>query len=474
MARLIGLDVGTSGTKAILIDETGAVLKSAASAHTLEVTQPGWAEQDPRQWRHAAFDCLEQIGLNDVDAIGLTGQMHGSVFLDKNGEVVRPALLWCDQRTVQECSEIESAVGAERLRNITGNPALTGFQLPKTLWLRNNELSRFQQVERVLLPKDYIRKELTGVEAADVSDASGVGCLNVRERNWSTEVLLDLELDPRLLPPVVESAEQTGAHQGIPVAGGGGDQAAAAIGTGAVTPGLVSISLGTSGVVFEANDGPPAYKTDAVHEFCHTNGRWHRMGVMLSCGGAVRWARDTFFGEDAGWDDFNCEAERAPAGSEGVLFLPHLTGERCPYVDPSARGVFEGLSLASGRGHLARAVIEGVCFGLAECLELMNPGQKPDVVRVNGGGASSALWLQILSDVMGCPVETLETDEGPAFGAAILGGVAGGVWSSVSEGVEAAVRVKKTINPSGQDYSLALERHRSLYPVLARWRGANS
>ncbi len=465
MARLIGLDIGTSSAKAVAIDEKGTLLGMASREYPLSVPQPGWAEQNPVDWWEAAEACLDDLKADQSDAVGLTGQMHGSVFLDSNDEVIRPALLWCDQRTVLECEEAESRVGPQRLRQITGNPALTGFQLPKVLWLRNNEPEAYGRLKSVLLPKDYIRLKLTGLKVTEVSDASGVGILDVRKRTWSPEVLAALDLPASLFPEVVESREQTGVWQGVPVAAGGGDQAAAALGTGAVTPGLVSISLGTSGVVFEAFDQMPSAQTDAIHDFCHASGAWHRMGVMISCGGAVRWCRDVFYPD--GYDAMNREAEAAGRGASGVLFAPYLSGERCPYVDPLVRGGFAGLALSHTRGDMARAVFEGVTFGLKGCLDLMNPGVQPQKVRVTGGGAKSRLWVQILADVLGCPCQLLRSDEGPAYGAAILGGLSAGVWKDVIDASEAAVQVREEVNPSGLDYSREYQAFSALYPLLS-------
>lgn len=465
MARLIGLDIGTSSAKAVAIDEKGTLLGIASREYPLSVPQPGWAEQNPDDWWHAAEACLAELKADQADAIGLTGQMHGSVFLDSEDQVIRPALLWCDQRTSAECAEIESRVGPEKLRQITGNPALTGFQLPKVLWLRNNEPAAFSRLSSVLLPKDYIRLKMTGLKLTEVSDASGIGALDVRKRAWSPEVLAALDLPSSFFPDVVESREQTGTWRGVPVVGGGGDQAAAAVGTGAVTPGLVSVSLGTSGVVFEAFDQMPSSQTDAIHDFCHATGAWHRMGVMISCGGAVRWCRDTFYPE--GYDAMNRDAEASGVGAGGVLFAPYLSGERCPYVDPFVRGGFTGLALNHTRGDMARAVFEGVTFGLKGCLDLMNPGVAPQRVRVTGGGAKSRLWVQMLADVLGCPCQLLTSDEGPAYGAAILGGLSAGVWKDVVEASEAAVQVREEVNPSGLDYSQGYQAFSALYPLLS-------
>lgn len=468
MAKLIGIDVGTSALKGIAIDEKGSVTASSSHEYDLQVPQSGWAEQAPDDWWAAAEKCLCDLNAENADAIGLTGQMHGSVFLDRDGNVIRPALLWCDQRTTKECAEIEEKVGPEKLRQITGNPALTGFQLPKILWLRNNEPEAFARLAKVLLPKDFIRYRMTGVMATEVSDASGVGALDVRARNWSQEVFEALDLDPGLFPEVFESAEASSRWNGIPVAGGGGDQAAAAVGTGAVVPGITSISLGTSGVCFSAMDQLPTGQADAVHDFCHATGKWHRMGVMLSCGGSVRWARDVFYPGE-GYENLNQEAASVEPGSEGLIFAPFLAGERCPVVDPFIRGSFAGIGMNHTRGHFARSVLEGVTFGLRQCLDLMTGGEKSRVVRVTGGGVKSQLWLTILSDVFECECELLETDEGPAFGAALLGGLSAGVWQDLNEATSACIRVRKVVKPTGIDYSKSVALQRSLYPALKSW-----
>lgn len=476
MAKLLGIDVGTSGCKVLLLDETGRVLKQASAEYPLSVPQPGWSEQNPEDWWTGVQACLKEIGEPNPDAIGVAGQMHGSVFLDARGEVVRPALLWNDQRTAAECREIDAAVGPERVMALTCNPPLTGFQAPKILWLRNNELSNFQRVKIVLLPKDYIRFKLSGVLATEVSDASGTGLLEVAKRQWSEEMLRALELDPSLLPPVFESDEVSaktdgsgGLAPGIPIVGGGGDQAAAAVGTGAVAPGVISVSLGTSGVVFTAIPGAEYDPAGAAHTFCHANRGWHAMGVMLSCGGALRWLRDTLYPGE-GYDRLNAEAAAAPAGCEGLTFLPYLTGERCPHNDPGAKGSWSGLHLGHGRGHLARSVFEGVSFGLLDGLHLLRGlGATGDQIRITGGGAKSKLWVQMLADAFQTPCVTLESDEGPAFGAALLAGVGIGLWGSVQEACAATIRVSGEFLPGPDSLQGAYNRYGKLYPAVKEW-----
>ena len=476
MAKLLGIDVGTSGCKVLLIDENGRILKSAVAEYPLSTPKPGWSEQNPEDWWQGVVRCLAEIGEANPDAIGLTGQMHGAVFLDERDEIVRPAILWNDQRTVEECAEIDATFGPENVKRVTCNPPLTGFQAPKILWLRNHELSNYQRVRSVLLPKDYIRLRLTGEKRTEVSDASGTGLFNVPERRWSHEMMAALEIDPGFFPPAAESFVPTtqtravaGLAAGIPVVGGGGDQAAAAVGTGAVVPGIVSVSLGTSGVVFTAIDGPEYDRSGAAHTFCHANGGWHAMGVMLSCAGALRWYRDTIQ-PGTGYDAISEEAAKAPAGCEGLSFLPYLSGERTPHNDPHARAAWAGLSLAHGRAHLARSVFEGATFGLKEGFEaLQKLGARADELRVNGGGSKSALWVQMLADAFGAPCTTLEVDEGPAFGAALLAGVGAGVWPDVASAAEAAVRRKGRVEPSGTDYAEAYARYRSLYAATKAW-----
>lgn len=453
MANLLGIDVGTSAVKAIVIEERGAVLSTASVPMRLSTPQPAWTEQSPADWWAGTEECLSQLSVQDWDAIGLTGQMHGSVFLDAEGDVIRPALLWNDQRTARQCLEIETAVGAARLKELTGNPALTGFQLPKILWLRDNEPEAFARLHRVLLPKDYIRFKLTGELATDVSDGSGVGALDVRTRDWSEEILASLGLSRDLLPPVVESQALTGrTRMGCPVGAGAGDQAAGAVGAGAIAPGVVSVSLGTSGVVFSALPQLAIDPTGATHVFCHANGGWHAMGVTLSCGGSVRWFRDSF-APGSTYEELTGTANGTMPGSEGLLFLPYLSGERCPLNDPNVRGAFLGETLSHGFSHHARAVFEGVTFSLHHAFEaLENLGVHATELRVCGGGSRSPFWLNLLADVFGVPCAPLLADEGPSFGAALLAGVGVGTWSSIEEAVK-VVQLADCLVGTGADYS---------------------
>jgi xylulokinase len=462
--KLLGIDIGTSGCKVVLIDENGSKLGEASAEYPLLVPQPMWSEQNPEDWWKGVQRCLIELDPRDVDAIGVTGQMHGSVFLDENGEVIRPALLWNDQRTVAECQEIEAKIGADRLKELTCNPALTGFQLPKILWLRNHEPDNFARLRQVLLPKDYIRYKLTGEYATEVSDASGTGAFDVATRTWSAEVLQALDLPASLFPKVYESDEVTGkTSKGVPVVGGGGDQAAAAVGTGAVEPGVISVSLGTSGVVFTSIPSASYHKGGAAHTFCHANRSWHAMGVMLSCGGALKWYRDTF-GAGRSYDQISESASKEVAGCQGLSFLPYLTGERCPHNDPFARSVFYGATLANNLSSFDRATFEGITFGLFEGFELLKSlGAEAREVRVTSGGSKSDFWMQMIADVFGVPCQRLEVDEGPALGAAILAGVGIGVWGDVATACREIIKTKQVFSPSGTDYRPAFEQFQKLY-----------
>jgi xylulokinase len=473
MARLLGIDVGTSGAKALVLDETGRVLGQASAEYGVATPRPLWSEQSPADWLEGVRSCLAQLGEKNPDAIGLTGQMHGAVFLDQDDRVLRPAILWNDQRTAAECEEMERLAGPDRIREITRNPPLTGFQAPKILWLKNHEPETLARVRSVLLPKDYVRLALSGTKATDVSDASGVGLFDVPARTWSSELAATVGIEPDWLPPAHESFDlvaetngEWGLAAGIPIAAGGGDQAAGAVGAGAVEPGLVSLSLGTSGVAFTSLPSPEYDREGKAHTFCHANGAWHAMGVMLSCGGALRWFRDVF-GAGRGYDELAALAQEVPAGSEGLTFLPYLTGERCPHNDPHARAAFAGATLAHGLPHFARAVFEGITFGLADAVEvLQNLGVRPERVRVTGGGAKSGFWMQLLADALRVRCAVLESDEGPAFGAALLAGVGIGLWPDVASACAATVRESSAVEPSGEDYGRARERFRDLYPRL--------
>jgi xylulokinase len=470
VTQLVGLDVGTTGVKALALSPEGEVLARAEESYDLSTPHPGWAEQNPEDWWRATERALAALG-GEPTAIGLSGQMHGLVVLDDRDRVLRPAILWNDQRTEAECVEIEERIGLKRLIQLTGNRALTGFTAPKLLWLRRHEPTTYARIAHVLLPKDYVRLRLTGEHAIDVADASGTLLFNVAERRWSQEMLEALELDPAWLPRALESPEVSGeTAAGIPVAAGAGDQAAAALGVGVDRPGPVSVVLGTSGVVFAAL---PAFAADPqarVHVFCHAvPGAWHAMGVMLSAAGSLRWLRDAL-GNGSGYDELTAAAQQWPPGTEGLTFLPYLTGERTPHADPHARAAFVGLTLRHDRGALVRAVLEGVAYGLRDSFELLRElGVDPRAGHVSGGGARSDLWVRILASVLGLPIQRTAADEGSAYGAALLGGVAAGVFRDVHEAVATCVRLLDPVEPDPQwsaAYERGYHRFRLLYPAL--------
>jgi len=455
-AALVGLDVGTTGVKALAIDEEGRVLAKAEEPYPLSTPQPGWSEQDPEDWWRASQRAL--AALPDADSIGFSGQMHGLVVMDEQERVLRPAILWNDQRTAAECVEIEERVGLERLIALTGNRALPGFTAPKLLWLRKHEPDVYARIAHILLPKDYVRLRLTGVHAIDAADASGTLLFDVAHRRWSEEVCDALDLPLAWLPPAHESTEIAGA----------GDQAAAALGVGIVEPGALSVVLGTSGVVFAALDGFVADPLARAHVFCHAvPDTWHAMGVMLSAAESLRWLRGVLGGD---YEELLADAAAIPPGADGVLFAPYLSGERTPHVDPDVRAAFRGLSLGHGRGDVVRAVLEGVAYGLRDSLELLRTlGVDAHVARVSGGGARSELWLRIVSSVLGVPLELTAVEEGSAYGAALLAGVRSGVWPDAREAVDACVRVRARIEPDPEwqrIYEDGYGRFKAFYPAL--------
>jgi xylulokinase len=472
MTALVGLDVGTTGVKAIAVSPDGVVLARAERAYALATPRPGWSEQDPEDWWLAAEATIAEVSAGqDVVGIGLSGQMHGLVALDAGDRVLRPAILWNDQRTAAECVEIERTLGLERLIELTGNRALPGFTAPKLLWLRTHEPETYARIARICLPKDYVRLRLTGSWSTDAADASGTLLLDVAERRWSEAVLDALEIPRAWLPPVLESPSTSGTTSaGVPVAAGAGDCAAAALGVGVDRTGPASVVLGTSGVVFAAL---PAYRPEErarVHVFCHAvPGAWHAMGVMLSAAGSLQWLRDAI-APGVPFDPLVVEARGWEPGVEGLLFLPYLQGERTPHADPGARGAFVGLGLRHDRGALVRAVLEGVAFGLRDSLDLVRGlGVQITSARASGGGARSELWLRICASVLGVPIERTVTDEGSAFGAALLGGVAGGVFPDVRHAVAAAVRTRDVVEPDPawcEVYEELQVRYRALYPAL--------
>jgi xylulokinase len=476
VTALVGLDVGTTGVKAVAVSPEGTVLESAEHGYPLSTPHPGWSEQDPEDWWRAAEAALAEVSAGrEVAGVGLSGQMHGLVALDGGDRVVRPAILWNDQRTAAECAEIEETIGLERLIELTGNRALPGFTAPKLLWLRRHEPDAYAAIARICLPKDYVRLRLAGSFAIDAADASGTLLLDVSGRRWCDEVLDALDVPQAWLPPVLESPEPSGSVasgplSGVAVAAGAGDCAAAALGVGVDHPGPASIVLGTSGVVFAALPGYRADEQARVHVFCHAvPGAWHAMGVMLSAAGSLQWLHDTI-APDTPFDALAAEAEVWGPGAEGLLFLPYLQGERTPHADPDARGAFTGLQLRHDRGALVRAVLEGVAFGLRDSLELLRAlGVGVSSARVSGGGARSELWLRICASVLGVPIERTVVEEGSAFGAALLGGVAGGVFGDVHEAVASTVRVRDVVEPVAEwrdAYDELHARYTALYPAL--------
>jgi xylulokinase len=487
MACFLGIDSSTTATKALLMDASGEVRAVASSEYTYETPQPLWTEQHPNLWWQATAASIRellaqsQVDAAEVEGVGLTGQMHGLVVLDKDGQVLRPAILWNDQRTGAECDEIRQLLGKERLIQITGNNALTGFTAPKILWVKNHEPEVFAQVRQILLPKDYVRWKLTGVYATDKAGGAGTLLFDIRQRDWSEEVVRALGIDPAWLPPTFEgtaitgrltpeAAEATGLRTGTPVVGGGGDQAAAAVGTGTVVEGIVSLSLGTSGVVFASADRPIVEPEGRLHAFCHAvPGTWHLMGVMLSAAGSLRWYRDTLAPE-VEFDALVEPAGEVPPGSDGLLFLPYLTGERTPYPDPLARGAFVGLTVRHTRAHLTRSVLEGVAFGLRDSFELMKEAGLAAItqVRITGGGARSALWRQILADVLNSELITVNTVEGAAYGAALLAATGTGTFADVPSACAAVIHATGSTvpGPATEDYEAAYPLYRALYPAL--------
>lgn len=497
MAYYLGLDIGTSGTKALLITEEGKPVASDTQEYPLSTPRPLWAEQDPADWWNACVvatrNLLEKANIRgeEIAGIGLSGQMHGSVFLDAHGEVLRPALLWCDQRTQAECDWITAQVGRENLVKYISNPVLTGFTAPKIVWLRNHEPETYARVAKVLLPKDYIRYKLCDVFASEVSDASGTALFDVANRRWSEEVLAATDIPRAWMADCAESPEitgrvspeaarLTGLAPGTPVAGGGGDQAAGAVGSGIVETGIVSSTVGTSGVVFAYADTPATDPQLRVHTFCHAvPGKWHTMGVVLSAGGSLRWLRDTFFqpesvvGRTVGEDPYTLMAQGAatvPPGSEGLIFLPYLTGERTPYPDAHARGTFFGITLRHGRAHFARAVMEGVAYALNDTFTIFHEiGVPVSQVRASGGGAKSPFWRQIHADVTGHEHVTLSVDEGPALGVALLAAVGTGAYPTVADACRAAIQAVAHTSPDPEahrTYQKLYPVYRALYPAL--------
>ena len=486
---LIGIDIGTSGSRALVLDEAGRTVSASAEHEAFRSPETGWAEQDPENWwsacQVAVRRALESSGTHAaaIQAIGLSGQMHGAVLLDAAGTVLRPAIIWCDQRTERECRWIESTIGATRLFELTSNPALTNFTLTKLLWVRAHEPETWARVGHVLLPKDYVRWRMSGEYAIDAADASGTLMLDVARRRWSPEVLDAVGVDAHLLPRVFESPEicarvsreaaaALGVPAGTPIVAGAGDQAAGAVGMGITRPGAVSATIGTSGVVFAATDRPITDPLGRLHTFCHAvPGRWHVMGVTQAAGLSLRWLRDLVASNGGvSYDDLTAEAARVPPGADGVLWAPYLMGERTPHCDPAIRAACVGLAANHGRGHVVRAVLEGVAFSLRDTLTIFSELAVPvERIVVGGGGARSALWREIQASVYGRPVETIAADEGAALGAAILAGVGAGVWTTVDDAVDATVRRGGTTLQEADAVAVMNDQYaqyRRVYPAL--------
>lgn len=495
MSYLIGVDIGTSGTKTVLFDIEGNSIASATFEYPLYQPHVGWAEQDPDDWWEASAAgiraVIDKSGVNpkDIKGIGLSGQMHGLVLLDKDGKPLRKSIIWCDQRTERECVEMTEKIGAERIIEITSNPALTGFTASKILWVRNNEPEIYEKTAKILLPKDYIRYKLTGEFATEVSDGSGMQLMDIKNRKWSDEVLEKLDIDKSLLAKMHEScevtgeviqsaAEKTGLAVGTIVAGGAGDQAACAVGNGIVKTGVVSSTIGTSGVVFAHMDNVQIDKRGRVHTFCHAvPGKWHVMGVTQGAGLSLKWFRDNFCleemraAEGMGVDPYyimDKQAERIAPGCEGLIYLPYLMGERTPHLDAGARGVFFGLSAAHGKYDMLRAVMEGVAYSLRDCMEIVREmGIDTTEVRASGGGGKSKLWRQMQADMFGCNINTINSSEGGALGVAILAGVGAGIYGSVPEGCDATIKVVSSMPPIAENSKV----YDKYYPVYQNLYG---
>lgn len=494
MAYLLGIDIGTSGTKTLICDDVGEVLATAMAEHPISSPKPGWSEQNPSDWWTAVCKATKavlkkaKIKATDVQGIGLSGQMHGSVFLGETDHALRPALLWNDQRTVSQCAQIESKAGGRAaLIELVANPALTGFTAPKILWVRENEPKIYAKTRQILLPKDYIRFRMTGEYATEVSDASGTLLLDVVNRKWSDKLLSLLQIDPKLLPRLHESQEVTGVlsvagaralglREGVPVVGGAGDQAAGAVGNGIVSAGVVSATLGTSGVVFAHSDAPTRDPLGRVHTMCHAvPGKWCVFGCMLSAGGSFQWFRNQLGQSEVSlakkrkidpYELLIAEAEKSIPGAEGLFFLPYLTGERCPHPDPLARGAWIGLTSRTRRPDMIRALLEGVTFGMRDAIEIMKEMNIPITqLRASGGGARSSFWQHLQADIYNAPIVLTNAAEGPAYGVALLAGVGTGAFSSVEQACKASIKQKTKITPS-KKLARTYEAHYGVYRKL--------
>lgn len=493
MSVFLGIDVGTSGTKTLAMREDGTILATATADYPLDSPKPGWSEQNPEDWWEATQTAVKKVlkagkvKPGDVSGIGLSGQMHGSVFLDKDHDVIRPAILWNDQRTAQECTEIENKVGGRsKLIEMVANPALTGFTAPKILWLKHHEPKNYARVDKILLPKDYIRFCLTNEFATDVSDASGTLLLDVRARQWCKPLCDRLDIKQSVLPKVYESEDVTGVltdsaakklglPKGVPVVAGGGDQAAGAIGNGVVKRGIISATMGTSGVVFAHSDDVQIDPQGRIHTFCHAvRGKWHVMGVVLSAGGSLQWYRNQLALAEVNdakklktdpYELITEQAAEAPPGCEGLFFLPYLTGERTPHADPYARACWIGMSLRHSRSHMIRSVMEGATYAMRDCLEIISAMNIPiREIRLSGGGARSEFWRHMQADVYGRRVSLINAEEGPAFGAALLAAAGTGRYKSVVEACGAAIKVVSSTDPQAE----AKRIYTKSYPLFGK------
>ncbi len=488
MVYFIGIDSSTTATKALLMNDQGKVVNVASSSYAYETPRPLWSEQDPNLWWHATIKSIQQVlTISDVDkeeikGIGLTGQMHGLVLLDANGRILRPAILWNDQRTSAECDLMRKTKGKDNLIRITGNDALTGFTAPKILWVKKHEPYLFSRIAHVLLPKDFVRWKLTQAFAMDKAGGSGTQLFDIQKRDWSTDLIDQFGLNGHWFPQTFEgtavtgqltqhAADLTGLKKGTPVYAGGGDQAANGVGTGAVKEGIISLSLGTSGVIFASTDSPQIEENGRLHTFCHAvPGKWHTMGVMLSAAGSLRWYRDTFSPQDS-FEQITKESESIKAGSDGLLFMPYLTGERTPHPDPLARASFIGATVQHTKAHFGRAILEGVAFGFRDILNLMKEAGMENVtqIRVSGGGAKSDCWRQIIADVLKTEVVSINTNEGAAFGTALLAAVGNGHFKSVDQASEQLIQITETVQPSSNQsaYDDYYQIYKELYPTLS-------
>lgn len=485
--NFLGIDLGTSSVKIIIMDQAGKVIESVSKSYDVSYPEAGWAEQNPEDWWKGTKEGIKEllgrgtVKPEEINGLSFSGQMHGLVLLDEKNDVLMPAILWCDQRTQKQCDYLNNEFGQDKLSKYTGNKALTGFTIPKVLWVKENRPEIYSKIAHMMLPKDYISFKLTGSFASDMSDAAGTVMLDVENRKWSKEMLDLLEIDEAVLPKVYESwqvigkvseeaSKETGLSTKTLVTAGAGDQAAGAVGTGTVDAGILSVALGTSGVVFACDEKFAVDKENRLHSFCHANGKWHQMGVMLSAAASLQWWVENVNSDIEGdaFEKLLSEAEAAPVGSNRLLFLPYLMGERTPHSDPNAKGSFIGLTITHKRGDMTRAVLEGVCFGLRDSLEILRSlNVEVKEVRVSGGGSKSRIWRQILADTFNLKVSMINSKEGPAYGAAILAAVGCGVYNSVDEACHKLINITDTVEPIKEN----VEKYNRVYNVYSSLYG---